>query len=362
MSSYHFALLNVKFLHPLPKDQLHFEKFIRIFGHCCMLDRLGSYHTVFRSIMDDNLNLNDTVTFSRSGVNIFASIYSSIGLLANLLLLYIIIADKFFRKKIYILLLICSLMNLMLTIVPLFFSGVFSFNNLSLSTIVAWCRILLCSVYTCYGITIMNLSLIAIYRYFSVVRPFSNIYLKYKKRFLITSEIIIWIISIAVSTCASLYIRLDAESIALCDYTNITLSVTIYLICFVVIYYLLPSSIIIILYWRIIINQRNRVRPGQPSRDQVDIQKKYKLIKSLVSISACYILLTWPMFMVLFAMAITQKSLTQIQQENSAYFWLSLFSMSTCENVAVINPFLYFIFDQNIRHRVKCRLKQLVKR
>lgn len=255
------------------------------------------------------------------------------------------------------------MMNLMLSLQIILVAIVFSCKEISISAVRILCRIFTCLIYIFYGITIMNLSLIAIYRYFAIVKPLSSIYLTCKKQFLVTSEIIVWFISIAVSMPAIFYIGVDPKSHSFCDYANITISVTIYLICFVIIYYVIPSSVIIILYWRIVVHQRNRVRPGQPSiHDQVDIQKKYKLIKSLISISACYILLTWPLFTVLFAMAITQKSLTQIQRENHTHVWLSLFSMSSSENIAVINPFLYYLFDQNIRSRMKYQLKKLLKR
>lgn len=314
-------------------------------------------------MMDDNFTLNNTLTISNSGLDIFSTIYSSVGVLGNLIVLCIIIADKFFRKKVYYLLLICCIMNLLLSLQIIYVSISFSDKNISLSVIITLCRIFLFLMYACYGITIMNLSLIAVYRYFSIVNPFSHFYQTYKNQFLITSEIIILIISIAISMPVTFYIEVDAKSEGYCDYANITVSVTIYLICFSVIYFIVPSSIIIILYWRIIVHQRNRIRPGQPSiHDQIDIKKKYKLVKSLISISACYIFLTWPIFTVLFAMAVTQKSLAQIQKENSVLFGLSLFSMTTCENIAVINPFLYFIFDQNIRHRLKYRFKKFVKR
>lgn len=313
--------------------------------------------------MDPNLNFSASLTLSQSPLRTFSMFNSSIGLLANLIALYIIVANTFFRKNIYYFLLICCMMNSMLSVGTLSFTIVISNKNLSLSTITTWCRILFSLIYTSYGVTILNFSLIAIHRYFAVVKPFSNFYLTYKNRFLITSEIIICIISFAASMPTSFYIGVEAKSKDYCDYPNITISVAIYLICFVVIYYIVPSSIIITLYWRIIVHQRNRVRPGLPSiHDRIDIRKKYQLIRSLICISACYILLTWPIFTVLFAMAITQTSLTEIRQENSIYFWLGLISISTCKNIAVINPFLYFIFDQNIRHRLRYRLKKLLKR
>lgn len=127
-------------------------------------------------------------------------------------------------------------------------------------------------------------------------------------------------------------------------------SVSLFLVIFVIIYYIMPSAIIIILYWKIIIHQRSQVRPGHPSMySNSDIARKDRLMKSLIIISACYICTTWPLSAVLSALAITQKSIEQVREENVTHFWLVMFSMLTSCTISVMNPNLYFMFDKNIQ-------------
>lgn len=307
--------------------------------------------------------INDTANPISEFLGIFSITMSSIGLAANTLLMYIFLVDSSFRKKIYYLMTICCLTDLIVNISTIILNSMFwTSNGLSITTIN--CKILGYIVDTSYSVSIMNLSLIAIYRYMSVIRPFSLIYLHYKKEFLIASEVFIWISSMTVNIPQLMFIDVVKNSKDFCDYSEINTSKSIYLISYVTIFYITPSAVIIVLYWKIILNQHNHVRPGQPSaNDKRDIEKKYKVIKSLIFISESYILITWPWFAVLLGIGITGKSFSQIRQENHVHFWLCMFSLTTTSNIAVINPFLYFTFDGNIRSVFMNRIvKRLLNR
>ena len=203
----------------------------------------------------------------------------------------------------------------------------------------------------------MNLSLIAIYRYLSIVRPFSKIYALYKKQFLITSEILIWMICFGASLPDLLYLETQQTSRKICGYDQITSSFSTLLILFSIFYYVIPSAIIVIFCWKIVIHQRNYVRPGQsPISRQLDATKKDKRIKSIMIISASYVLTTWPLFAVYVGQAISRKTLIQVLAENRVNYWLSMLSISTATIISALNPFLYFNLDENVRRSFKNRV------
>ena len=104
------------------------------------------------------------------------------------------------------------------------------------------CRILGFLIYTSYGISMMNLSLIAIYRYLSYAKPFSRIYVMYKKRFMIIGEILIWIVCIATGLPDFMYLQTRQSSTRICDYDQITPSFSAVILIFVITSLLLLSS------------------------------------------------------------------------------------------------------------------------
>ncbi|RDD39731.1 Neuromedin-B receptor [Trichoplax sp. H2] len=302
-------------------------------------------------------NINSTITNddAYSYFSIFINCLCSIGLIANALLLYIFTSDKFFRKTTYYLMLICVISDGISNISSLSSSNLLLITKLYQSEgMDVICRLFGSVVYISYGISIMNLCLISIDRYFAFVKPLNYFYRTYKSKIIIITEVFIWIISAAVAIPDFVFIQAQRGNRFICDYPNITTSISVYLVFFSAFFYVLPSIVIIIIYWRIIIFQRNYIRPGQQSRQlQQDLENKKKLIKSLISISLCYVLTTFPYFALMFAMGLTRVNLTQIQNRSPALFILSLLAVSMTGNITIINPFLLLRFDGNIRRRFR---------
>ncbi|EDV21440.1 uncharacterized protein TRIADDRAFT_60078 [Trichoplax adhaerens] len=310
---------------------------------------------------------NDTVT---STYFQFYTIFSVLGFVltifgfaANLILSYVFITDKNFHKVTYCLILICVLSD-SISNIALFFGYTVMLGKLAnyeSGTVI--CKLVLFIVFSSYGISFMNLALIAVDRYFAVVRPLALFYRIYKKRILITSELSIFFIVAVIGILGNSQIGVRQEDTRLCDNLNVTNYNTIIMVTSTVIRFIIPSTIIIFFYWRIIVHQRHYVRPGQLTANQQDEElKKRKHIQALLSISAFNVLNTWPFSVIYLIQAIIQKSTYQIRKESPVFFFLSLLSLSLISNMTVLNPFIYLKFDKNVRasvHRIFKRARSL---
>ncbi|RDD39717.1 Neuropeptide FF receptor 2 [Trichoplax sp. H2] len=303
---------------------------------------------------NDTDNYNNQILFSQIyWYSVIAAIpLSVIGLVANLLLLYIFISDKFFHRSTYVLMLVSVVSDITSTITSIVCYSLLVDENLSIQSGSSMCKYFLFIISSSYGISIMTLCLIAIDRYFAVVQPFSRFYLSYKSRLIVIVEILIWLISTSTSAPMFLIISGYRDRYVVCDFPDMDLFATTYFIIFVMLLYVIPTTVIAIVYWRIIKHQRNYIQPGEATdRHKIQELKRRKLIRMLISIALTYILITWPVFAAIFGFAVTQTSLREIRDKNLALFFLAFFSVSLSASITVINPFLCFKFDSNIRSR-----------
>ena len=168
---------------------------------------LKSYQNYIKLIMENNTTAVNYNIFEDS-VGVIAIAISSIGIIANSVLLFLFIADPVFRKTVYYLMLISCLTDLIANAANIASYVTYFKKTLYIALL---CKILGFLIYVSYGVSIMNLSLIAIYRYFSVVRPFAKVYTTYKMQFVIISEVVIWMICIIV--CLPDLVFLNCSSI-----------------------------------------------------------------------------------------------------------------------------------------------------
>ncbi|RDD39730.1 Neuropeptide SIFamide receptor [Trichoplax sp. H2] len=304
-----------------------------------------------------NATINDGLLYTYFAVVV--SGINFVGLMGNALLLYIFISDKYFRKITYYLMLICVISDGISNIFSLISTGLLLGKHGTQSyTMLIVCSISGVVVYISYGVSIMNLCLISIDRYFAFVKPLNMFYRVYRKKIVIIVEILIWIISASITIPDIAFIQAPDDDKFICDYPNVTISISIYLVSYTVVYYVLPSMVITIAYWRIIIFQRNYVRPGQTIKQlKYEQASKRKLIKSLISISLSYVLLTFPYFVVLLSFGVTRTNLLQVREKSSVLFAICVLAVASTSNITVINPFLYLKFDGNIRKNFKEILK-----
>ncbi|RDD39728.1 Neuropeptide SIFamide receptor [Trichoplax sp. H2] len=283
------------------------------------------------------------------------------GLIANLFLFYILLTDNFFRKVTYYLILASVISDIISTIVSIIvYTHVAGFTlDYILGSVL--CKGVFFVAQSSYGISMMNLCLIATDRYFAIVRPLTRFYRIYKKRILISAEIMIWLLSLTVTSPKLIFMKVQRENTMMCEHDTITNWIASYLIAFIVIIYVIPSSIIALIYWQIVVHQKNYTQPGQcigSESTEGKIQKR-KFIRSLISINLSYILTTWPYFATLFGFAITRDSFIAVRNRSLAAFLLAFFSFSTTTSITILNPFIYFKFDANVRKSAKKVIKRL---
>ena len=279
-------------------------------------------------------------------------ILSTIGLTANTFLIYIFVTDKFFHKTNYFLMLISVISDTIANLVGYSSYSFISGTNPNYSSALISCKIFSYFILTSYAISIFNLTLIAFDRYMALVKPMNTFYRNYKKRILIICEIVIFLLS-TLTTIPSLYFTgIDKQDTKLCDFPHITLGVSICLIIYAILFYISPSVSIAIFYRLIITNQQRYVRPGQCTPFPHDLRKQ-RLIKALIKISLAYVLSTCPNCLLLITLAVTQKSLLQIRNQNFAFYLMAMVGLSVTTSITIFNPLLYLKFDGNIAIKFK---------
>lgn len=309
-----------------------------------------------------DFNFNQTLEISfiiYSTASIAALILSTFGLTVNLFLLYVLFTDRRFHKTTYYLIFVSIISDTISTFATI--SGYIQIirYELDFEGGTLMCRAVMFTMFTSYGISMMTLCLIGIDRYFIIVRPLHTFYRIYKNRILVICEALIWTVSFCSSAPLLKFMGVHKIDPLLCEFIIITTPISVYIIIFVPIQFIIPSLTIGLIYWRIILHQKNYTQPGEsiPNRTAQLNFRKRRFIKMLISISLSYILATWPFFATIFGFAITQKSVLQVRSENLMIFLFIFFSLSATTSITILNPFLYLKFDVNIRKRSLLVLK-----
>lgn len=280
-----------------------------------------------------------------------ALILSSLGLIANIIIFYIIKTHKRFHSMTYKIIL-TSVLSDILTVLSMIVAGVnLVTDSISYSAGLILCRSTLFLTLASYGVSMMNLCLIGTERYFNIVRFSSDFFHRHRKIILLGSEITIWLVVVSINSPLFSMIYVYKNDTILCDIPVIMIGESIYLLSLSFTLYIIPCILLTIIYSKIINHQKHYNRPGNLSSLQIITQqkKKKKFIKLLVLITLSYIFSTWPAFATFIGMAISQTSLKQIQEKNVAIFLISLISVTITTGIALLNPLIYLKFDTNIR-------------
>ncbi|EDV18912.1 uncharacterized protein TRIADDRAFT_62627 [Trichoplax adhaerens] len=298
-----------------------------------------------------------------SSLSVIAAIpVLTVGILANIFVLYVITKDSYFYKVTYYLIRVTIISDIISTFTAVLgFTFITAFDN---SYIVGGylCRIFFYIVVTSYTVSVFTLCMISVDRYFAIIKPHSQLYRKHKNRFLVIAQIVSVIIAIGINLPAAWFNNVYPDDTELCDYANVNQQQSVYLISMAIVLYLIPSGILIFCYGSIVNHQIHYVRPGNitnANREDDQLRKK-KFIKALIIITASFLLSTWPFFATGIGMAITGKSMRQIGKIHIILYILAFASFSSTVGIAVINPFLYLQFDQNVRKKSLKILRKLM--
>ena len=298
-----------------------------------------------------------------SKMSIAAIFISFIGLLANIYILYVLISDTYFHKTTYYLIRISVFSDIISTSASI--GGYIQIAGKTLDHIggTLMCKYFIFIIYTSYGISMMTLCLISIDRYYDIIKPYCHFYRFHKTHILIVSETTIWLVAISVNLPILSAVRTYQNYPLVCDFPPFSQSVRLFMVIFISILYIIPSFITGTVYLRIVLHQRNFIWPGEIAENQMRQRrsKKKKFVKMLSSIALSNILITWPLFATLLGMTITQKSHLQLMTGNIIVYIMTFFSVSFTTSISIISPFLYLLFDCNIRNRSKHILTQLCK-
>ncbi|RDD38416.1 Melanin-concentrating hormone receptor 2 [Trichoplax sp. H2] len=208
-----------------------------------------------------------------------------------------------------------------------------------------------------------SLCMISIDRYYAIVRPFSPLYRNHKRRIIYLGQAIGCIITFTVSGPCILFLGVYPDERNVCDIINMNISASIYLLFLTFFLFVMPLSIIVANYVRIIRYRVNYVRPGQTVKGNIDDKvRKYKFIRVLITITSIYVLSIWPFFANITGMALTLRSARDVRKLGTGFYLISIISFVSTFAVNVINPFIYFKYDNNINKKLLDTIRHILHR
>ncbi|RDD36835.1 Somatostatin receptor type 4 [Trichoplax sp. H2] len=313
--------------------------------------------------MNDSGNSNGTIDYVAINSYAYAAAVpaSIIGLIANTLMMFILMRYKIFHKTTYFLLRISVASDIISNTTTAISYLIVTAIHVTYPLGVILCRIAVFVILSSYGISIMTLCIIAIDRYFAIVKPLSSFYRRNK--FLLIGGLLTvgCLLTFSITIPALFFVDVYHDDTKFCDFRNVTPLISFYFTMSTFNLYIIPAVTLATSYGNIIVYMRNYVRPGEDTNFNraVEDQKRKKFIKALSLIASSYLLISWPFFATSLGMAITGSSLREIRRVGVVYYLLAFFSFSTTTAISIINPFLYLKFDHAIQLKAKSLISQL---
>ncbi|EDV25679.1 uncharacterized protein TRIADDRAFT_56035 [Trichoplax adhaerens] len=289
-------------------------------------------------------------------VNFMIQSISILGIVGNLALLSIIIFSKRLKDPSYIFVLNISASDLITAIQVLI---IFSFSNrnspqlLNTSNII--CKVFYTIFSASYIASTLSLMLISLYRLKIVSDPHrfkhTSIIYKHSAKFAIT----VWITSLllALPTYFALHFSPITDS---CDiyhpYGNIFNS--IFLTSTLVIAYIIPGIIMFVNYARIAFIMGARIFPliNNTELSTASWKRSKSIFNLLAAATALYMLLSWPFISSLMILSFANETQSNLIEHNPDIAFAVTSAFTASNLVYVINPFLFLIFDTNVRSSI----------
>ncbi|RDD41872.1 rhodopsin [Trichoplax sp. H2] len=283
-----------------------------------------------------------------------------IASILNMLIAYLLVTKNCFKKPTYRLILVSVISDTLSSITLFIGYSLMTFSHINLYQGSLMCKIFVFIAFASFGVSIMNLTLISVDRYFVIARPLSPFYRKYKIQFLVVCELFICVASISSTSPVLVYGSTYSHSTTFCDFTNITPAVAVWEILFSFILYIIPVSTMAVMYIKLVTIHKNHIRPGCMVSKRAEMQKKQKkrFTKVLISITLSTVLITWPHFATLIGTAVTRKTVYQVSLESHILYILIYLGIAVTLSLFAVNPLILLKFDHHIRQEFIALLKK----
>lgn len=280
---------------------------------------------------------------------------SALGITSNSILLYTIFYSKKLKDPSYIFVTNIASSDLITSIQVMV---IFTTLNTPLLDAVGniICKMTYCIYFVSYTASTLSLSLISIYRLKAVSSPHRFKQTSYIYKHSIKLAIVIWIFSILFAI--PLYPVMRYVNVTRnCDLHHVyggTYS-TIYFSSSLLIDFILPGITIIVCYVRTASKLNSRIFTPENNiniKPRTLIRLK-ELFKFYGIVTAIYMILSWPLMMVLVILSATQETQASLLDKNigtALAFTIGFFSSNI---VYVVNPIMFMVFDKNIKSDIK---------
>lgn len=299
--------------------------------------------------MINQSNFNSSLNYDYNYIG-FGNVITLFGIFLNLLLSEIIFYNKSLHKIIYMIILITSIADC-ITNTGIAIISIINLLNVSIDQGKLICRIFAPLSIFSNSMSVTGLCLICIDRYFSIINPLSQMYKIYKGKFFKLILVLEVGFSILFAVPSTLFVTNYPEYPFICDFVIKDWLVSFYLLTITSTLYVLPGIFMTIGYGRIIHYLKRYIRPGVRLQSQIllDRQRKKRFITMMIIVGLSHLLLSWPFHVVLTGFALTGRSFHQLITKSSPLYYLTMMSTFGLSLLSIINPVLYFIYDNNIR-------------
>lgn len=303
---------------------------------------------VNNSSQPNSFNVNASV----SGL---AIVISFTALCSNIFMMIIIIRHRCFHKITFRLIFVTTITDIV-TDLALTIYYTFSVGQILDFESGRWlCKVVIFTLSTSCAAWALMLCLVATTHYMLVFTPSLRRCALIKKYIVPIGQVTVAIVAVAISLPLLYYIDVYEDEVDFCDLPHVTLDITLYLLTHTVLLYCIPTTFLIIVYWKIIryALKYTRIQPTRVNLSAWTDHRKKKLLKTFLFITIIDVIITIPYFATILCLSITQQSQRQIRDWNQAFFIFVYYSFATAAGISVINPILMLRFDPDLNAAVR---------
>ncbi|RDD36548.1 Galanin receptor type 2 [Trichoplax sp. H2] len=295
------------------------------------------------------------------------SLISLFGIVSNIFISYTIIKKKLCNSSVY-----CIIFNMcisdMITLIALLISTIVDSEDfkeiLSIIFREIVCKLSKFIITMSYTVSTLFLAILAVDRYFIIVNNRKGLPLLKGKRQINITITCVWIYSAIVGGPILHLMHIQRDNQSTCDVKHYSDSYNIpYFLSVIIINYLLPLTVMIITYSKIVFHLKISVVPKRDHSGndtfQANRKRKISVIKMIAIATTLYMLTSFPFAAILLASALKRMSLSQLRKSFSPGIATLINIGFTLTAVSCVeNPIIYLIFNSTLRSGLpKCCCK-----